>query len=271
MAGGAWARVSSRAHPAVSWGQTIPRQHGAWSVLLLGFVLGVGAGGAVGVPALLLLVSVVCAMPLRHVAAMWLRVPPGDARRQSLLGWGAMYALLAALPLILLLLVYHLWLLVPLGALAVSAGLAMTLLERARRDRTLWGEMAGMVGLSASVPAAGYVSGGVLDPRVMAVWLLAVLVFCGGVLHVRHVVRRGNRTGAVSVSFHILALGVAAGIGQLGLIPQFAFLALLPAVLRSIWPLLQPAGRKVPVRRLGLEELGYGAVFVLLAVLLLHL
>lgn len=264
---------------AVPWALTIPRQHGAWSVLLLGFALGVGVAGRFGPGTLLVLASVVFAIPLRHVGAMWLRLPPSDGRRRSLQGWTLIYGLLAALPLLPLLLTYHRWLLVPLGAVACATGVAMTVLERMRLDRTLAGELVAMLGLCVCVPAAAYAGAGVLDATVLTAWLLAALVFCGGVLHVRHVVRSGksaetsgpaSRAGGVSVAFHALALIVAIGLGWFGATPKLLFLALVPATLRAIWPLLQPVGRRIPVRRLGFEELAYGVLFVLLAVLLLR-
>jgi len=254
-------------HRCVAASLTIPRQHGAWSVLLLGYALGVAVAGDPGWPGLLLLLSLLGALPARHTAALWLRLPAADPRRRGLLLWLAGYGALTGVPVALLLLVYHRWMLLPVGTVAVLAGLILTILERTRRDRSLLGELVGMVGLSSAVPAAACAATGALSGQVLAVWLLAALVFCGGVFHVRHVVRgreQAGHTGAVSLLYHLLANLVPLALGTASVLPQWTFLALVPATLRAAWAVAFP--RRISIRRLGFEELAYGAVFVVVAV-----
>lgn len=260
------ARVSLRA--------TIPRQHGAWSVLLLGYVLGVAAGDA-PVPAALLLMALLAALPLRHTAVLWLCAPCGTGQRRVLAWWLAGYCLLLLAPLFPLLLVYQRWILVPLGSVAGCVGLATAWLEWHDRDRTLGGELLGMLGLSTAIPAAACAAGQGSGSALLALWLLGAMNFCGSVLHVRWVVRGGRtdtgRAGVVSMVYHLAIVGLAWAMGALGLAPDLAAVALLPAAARAVWAALTPGGRSVSVRRLGFEELAYTAAFVVLAALAFRL
>jgi hypothetical protein len=188
-----------------------------------------------------------------------------DPRRAALARWAALYAALAGASAVALIGLYQLWWLALIGLLAGTAGVVLALLERSGRDRSLAGELLGMAGLSAAVPAAYYVSSGAFEVRIAGLWVLAALIFCGGVLHVRHVVGRLGLTP--SVAFHAGAVLTAAAAGHLGLLPSFAFMALLPALLRAAGPMLRPNRPPPTIRRLGLQELGYGLLFVVLTVL----
>jgi len=250
----------------------IPRQHGAWATLLLSYTLGVAVAGRLTVNSLLLLVALVAVMPARHGASLWVGFRADDPRRPVAACWTALCLSIAGLALGALLLLSRLWLLVPVGALAAGAGGVMTLLERRRWDRTLAGEMVGMAGLAVAAPAAAYVSSGAYGPNVAGVWLLASLVFCGSVLHVRHLARpgRAGNAGWASLAFHILAVALVAAVARLGLVPSLAFLALVPAAARAAWPVVVPRLTRPSIRRLGFEELAYSALFVVLAVALFH-
>lgn len=263
--------------PRVSFAGTIPRQHGAWSVLLLSYVLGSAVAGKVGVASLLLLGALLAAMPARHTLGLWLRASarrgPPRWRGGAHLGWAGLYGAIAAGSLAALVLVYHLWLVLPLGALAGAAGVALTLLERARRDRTLGGEILGMMGLSVATPTAYYVAGGASLTAGLGLWLLALLMFCGGVVHVRQVARQTS-SSLPSRLYHCSALALALGLGLLGVVPTAAFLALAPATVRAaLGPhMVRPeAGGPRGIRRLGFTELAHGVLFVVIAVLVFRL
>lgn len=257
-----------RGAAAVSLRATIPRQHGAWWVLLLGYVLGVAVGDAL-VPAALLLPIVLAVLPLRHTALLWLRTPPDSDRRRALAWPLAGYCVLLLAPLFPLLLVYQRWTLAPLGLVAGSLGLATAWLEWHDRDRTLGGELLGMLGLSTVIPAAACAAGHDLGPALVGLWLLGAMNFCGSVLHVRFVVRGARadsgHAGAVSLAYHGAMVGLAWGLGVWGLVPNLAVWALLPAAARAAWAALKPGGRRLSVRRLGFEELAFAAAFTLLA------
>lgn len=247
----------------VRFATTLPRQHGAWSVLLLAYVLGLAVGGP-NPPALLLLPPLIAALPLRHTALLWLRAG-SSGRRRPLAVWLAVYGLVLILSGALLVGVYGRWLLLPPGALAGAVGLASAGLEQRRLDRTLGAELLGMVGLSLVVPATVYAASGEFGAATFGLWLLAALDFSGSVFQVRFIARGGK--GVVSVIFHLLALGGAGAMGVLGFAPPLAALSLVPAALRAVWAAAVPGGRQPTIRRLGFEELGYAAVFVLLAAL----
>lgn len=247
-----------------------PRQHGAWATLLLSYTLGLAVAGHLSLNALLLLVALVAAMPARHGASLWLSLSPSDPRRRTAAMWTALCLIVAAGATAVLLLVARLWLLAPVGLLAAAAGLAMTLFEQRRWDRTLAGEMVGMAGLAVAAPAAAYVSRGAFGPGVVAVWLLATLVFCGSVLHVRYLARprAAAAAGWASLVFHVLATGLVAASARFGLVPPLGFVALIPAMARAAWPVLAPRAPRPTIRRLGFQELAYSVLFVVATVII---
>lgn len=265
--------------PGASFSGTIPRQHGAWSVLLLGFALGAGVGGHLGSGSLLLLVALVAAMPARHCLSLCLRLQAGDPRRGALLRWAGAYSLVAVISAAPLLLRDHLWWLAPAGAVAGGIGLTMTLLERARQDRTLPGELAGIIGLSVAAPMAYCASGGSSLTVGLGLWVLTALMFCGGVFHVRQVARRAS-SRLSSTAYHLAAVIVTLALAAAGWLPAAACLALAPATVRAAWSELRPAqhhahlrlaSRAEGIRRLGFQELAHGVLFVITSVLVFRL
>lgn len=274
--------------PGVSLSGTIPRQHGAWSVLLLSFALGAAVAGHFTAGTLLLLLALAAAMPARHVIGLWLRAPADDPRRRVWLAWATLYALVVALSVVPLSFAYDLRLLLPLGAVAGLTGVAVTALERSRRDRTLGGELLGMIGLCVALPLAYVVSEGSSWVTAAGLWLLALLMFCGGVFHVRHLCRAGrggpangppdaspgramSGSARASLLYHLGAMALVLGLGAAGLMPSAAFLALAPAAARAAWSALQPPPTRPNVRRLGFSELAHGVLFTLLAVAVFRL
>ena len=207
--GGAETAPGVRAAPEVLTGSldpcavlplTLPRQHDAWSVLLLGFALGAAVGGAVGTPTLLMLGAVVCGFVARHAAGVWARLSPADRRRGHVAGWAAAYLAASALLSVALVLWYERWLVIAFGLLAAAFGAASLALERRRQDCTLTGELIGMLGLSLAVPAAAYAATGAFHARTVGLWAVSALFFTGGVFHVRCVARnRRERDRALLV------------------------------------------------------------------------
>lgn len=69
----------------------LPRQHGAWSVLVASFVLGVAALGRL-VPEGLLLAMILCGFISHHAAGKYLMLPDADERRPIVMTWAIGFA-----------------------------------------------------------------------------------------------------------------------------------------------------------------------------------
>lgn len=264
--------------PHAGGSRVVPRQHGAWCMLLNGFVLGTAVAGGWRLDALLLLGALVAAFWARHAASLFLRLPPGDGRQQETLAWSlAAAAVFAALGLFLSTAEGHRALPGFAGVAAVPAAVSL-LIERRRQEFSAAGELVGVAGLSLAVPAAEYVGAGVFTGRTVGLWLLSLAFFVGGVLHVRYLVRRRLdgmgpsaarwRAGWPSVVYHVAAVAGAAALGPAGggLLPWAAPLALLTATARAVWAVARRRPAPMPVWQIGRQELAQGLLFVALAI-----
>ncbi len=249
----------------------VPRQHGAWSVLLISLALGTAAVGAFNAPALVLLAAALGGFVGRHAAGRAVRMPAADGRRTGLLAFGAASSAAAVGLAALLVLACGLWLLIPLGIAAVAVAGVTLVLEAKNKDRSAGGELLGIVGLSLTLPAIAYASTGRLEARAVGLWILAVLFFMGSVFHVRYLLRRRDanrgeladrlRSGGMSLAFHGGALAAAIGLAAAGLVPPAAAPVLAPVLVKSGLSVFRRAPVSLTVRRVGYGELAHAIVF----------
>ena len=255
---------------------SLPKQHGAWSILLAGFALGVVWGGRWGIEAGLLLVAVLCGFCARHAAGPILRPDRSSRYREKVLPWflGYVAGTLAAGAW----LVFGLrcaWLL-PLGGIALIATAASLFLEWRRQDRTAAGELLNILGVTLVIPAAAYVTTGVFEVSTVGLWALGFLFFGGSVFRVRYLVRqrrahRGSlatrlRAGGPSIAYHLGALGGVIGLVSAGVLPALMPLALLPVTIKAIGAVAYPHKGPLNIRRIGYVELAHTLIFMALAI-----
>jgi hypothetical protein len=254
---------------------TVPREHGAWGMLLVPLAIGgaVGLRSVENLPALLSLASAA-------VTLFWLRTPveallgttPIKARsvdeRQLLLLVIAALSLLAASCLVAVFWNGRNMALLPIGiAAAVAFGL-QALVKRAGRKGRMPAQIIGSIGLT-STAAAGYcVANGGWAPIAIALWAINFAFAAGQVHYVQvriHSSRATTRSELLSIGDFFL-LGEAflcaavAGAWYFGLVPGLAALAFAPIVFRGF---LLFARRPAPlnVDRLGWTELTNAVVF----------
>jgi hypothetical protein len=258
---------------------TVPRQHGAWSMLLAGFVLGLASGQRCGAEGLLLLVAVLFGFWARHAAGLFLRSSRSD-RRAYVLPWAVGYASVSLLAGALLVVGYHRWLLLPLGGVVLVLAGVSVILERRRQDRTTVGELVGVLGLSVVIPAAAYAATGVFAATTAGLWALGALFFGGSVFHVRYLVRHRResggplasrlRAGGPSVAYHLAALTASIGLSAVDALPPLAPLSLLPVTVKALWTVGRRREGEINVRHIGYVELAHTLIFVVLAMLAFH-
>lgn len=261
------------------WALTWPRQHGAWSILAAGFLLGM-ADQEWNLPSLLGLATVLGGFLARHTMALCLRPARSPSLRSSLLPWAIGYTALASLLGGLLVVGFHRWLLLLWGAPALLLAALSVILERGRRDRTTAGELVGVLGLSLVIPAAAYTSSGILSVQTLGLWALGAIFFGGSVFHVRYLVRRRReacqdwysrlRAGWPSLACHLVGLAVAWGLSSLRALPSLAPLALLPVTAKVLWTVGRRQAERIHIQRIGFTELAHTLLFVALAILSFH-
>ena len=263
----------------------LPREHGAWGLLLVPMVTGAGVAFRASVhvtPFLMLLTAA--------LALFWLRTPV-----ESLLGTSAMRAqtkeerrevaivivILAKIAIAALVVLLWagrnpgLWL---IGVVAVVAFVGQTLLKKLGRRTRMLSEIVGTIGLTAAAPAAYYVITAKFDATAWMLWL-ANLIFAGNQIHY---VQLRIHTARIEGLRAKLAHGWAFAAGQAvmtvvltvtcltGLLPEFASLAFGPLLFRGWFYFIQKPGPLL-VRRLGWSELAHAVAFCVLFIAIISL
>jgi hypothetical protein len=251
----------------------LPKEHGAWAMLYVPFVLGVAVAGRVNWPVFLLLLSATAVFVSRESLLVYWRArargrEAADAGRALLL-----YLALAAAFGSPLIFAFKLFWLIPLGL--VGAALLLINGKQAVRmeERGTTGEIMAIVGLTTTAPAAYYAACGRWEMAAFRLWLLSALYMASSVFYIKLRVYRLNprkqaaaaawRSCAFYHSFLIVALPALIFGGGLGL---FAFIAFAPAMVRTFWGMFAPKSR-VNLTRAGILEIVYSLVFLICAAL----
>jgi YwiC-like protein len=258
----------------------VPREHGAWGLLLVPMVTGAGVAfreSSHVVPALLLL--------LAALALFWLRTPlegllgtsalraQTPEERRSVAVVIAVLGTAAALTLGTLLWAGQNPFLWQIGAVAGSVFIAQALLKKLGRHTRMLSEIVGTIGLTASGPAMYYVITGNFGLTACVIWI-ANLIFAGDQIHY---VQLRIHTVHVEGFWNKLKRGWAFAAGQLlmtaaltiaclsGLIPAIASIAFSPLLFRGWFYFIQEP-RPLAVRKLGWSELTHAVAFCVLFV-----
>ncbi len=258
----------------------VPREHGAWGLLLVPMITAAGValrdGGRI-LPVLLLLTAA--------LALFWLRTPC-----ESLLGLSAMRAktsverrevaiVIAALAAVagiaLGALLWAgrnpaLWL---IGIAAGAAFVGQALLKRLGRSARMLSEIVGTIGLTSSAAAAYYVMIGRFGVTAWILWL-ANLLFAGNQIHYVQLRIHTARVEGLRAKFargwtfaagqFVMAAALVA-LALRGFLPSITLIAFVPLLFRGWFYFFQ---KPVPlvVRSLGWSELRQAIVFCVLLI-----
>jgi len=258
----------------------IPREHGAWGILLVPLL----TGAAVGITS----ISGAFAVFLFAVVALslfWLRTPvescigAGPVRVQNAAESNAVLiaiTILGGVAAISLTALFwggnRLGLLV-FGAIAAVAFVAQAELKKLGRRYYMAAQIIGSIGLTASAPGAYYVATGRLDAIAAALWL-ANWIFAGNQVHfvqIRiHAARLTEgrdklRRGAAFFIGQLLMAAALLAAWRMQLLPAIAVLAFVPVLIRGfLWFAAGP--QPLAVKRLGWTELAHSVSFGILLI-----
>jgi len=246
----------------------LPAEHGSWGFLLepiaLALVLCPTRTGA------WLALAATCAFLARHPVKLVL----GDRRRGSVAPRTAVAArvalaysafALAAFGTALASAPPSVW--VPVLLAAPLAAFAV-LRDAAGQSRDLAAELSGAVALAASAGAIA-LAGGWSLPAALLLWLVLAARDATAILYVRTRIRldRGVAAGTpLVVASHGLALFVSAGLAAVAALPWLAVAAFAALLARAAHGVSRSRALLKP-KQLGRQELGYGALVLLLLAL----
>src|SRR5208283_5145500 len=253
----------------------IPREHGAWGMLLVPLATGAIVGLPFGVDVGGLTLFIVAAMSL-----FWLRTPV-----EAWLGTSAIKAqteqecafvlraivgigVLAAISIAMLLWNGHNRGLLLIGAVAVLAFATQALVKKLGRKGRMPAQVIGAVGLTSTAAGAYYVATGKLDHVALALWL-ANWLFAGDQIHFVQLRLRSSRAASINeklqqgLSFfagQVALIGILLATSRFGVLPTWIALAFVPVLFRgTLWFV---RGRKpLDVHKLGFSELTQALVF----------
>jgi len=253
----------------------IPREHGAWGMLLVPLATGATIGLIEGGRALflpLLIVATLAIFWLRTPVESWLGTSPMRAQsveeRKSIERFIAILAAVGALTLGALFVGGQNESLVLLGLIAAIAFAGQAVLKKLSRRTRMLSQFVGAIGLTSTAPAAYCVTVGHLDARAFLLWLANWLFAVGQIHFVQLRIHSNRATGlterlACGWSFlitQVLVVAALMGIWRARMLPALALLAFAPALARGIvWFFMPP--RPLVVRRLGWTELAHALTF----------
>ena len=248
----------------------LPREHGAWAMLYVPFVLGVMVVGRINGAVCLLLLATTALFISRESLLVWWRA---RARGRQAGGAGKLlliYLALAAAAGLPLIFVWRLIWLVPMGVVGIALLLINGQQAAKLEERSSGNEVLAICGLTLTAPASYYVARGQWEGAAFWLWLLSAGYFASSVFYIKlrlyslnrrkeEAQRRARRSCA---SYHSILLVALAALLISGNLPLFALMAFAPVLARAFWRLLKPV-RQVNLRRAGILEIVYSVVFLL--------
>ena len=202
------------------------------------------------------------------LVAWWRAYRRGNDHRRWLgttLVYFGLFALLGA-PLILL---FQLYLLIPVALIGIIL-LAVNAEQSVRReDRTIAGEGLAIAGLTIVAPTAHYVALGEWNNDALLLWLLSALYFMSSVFYVKFRVsaantrraRESRRSWSYCAAYHVALPVIFVALTLLTDRHMLAVLGFAPVIARAFWSLLRPAPR-LNLKRIGVLEIVYSVVFL---------
>ncbi len=252
----------------------IPREHGAWGMLLVPLATGAAValrGGGNAAPLMLFLVAAMSLFWLRTPVESWLGTSAIKAhteheRRVVLCTIAGIAAL--AIASVAALLWHGNRLLLLIGAIAGVAFAAQASVKKLGRKGRMPAQIIGAIGLSSSAAGAYYVAAGRLDCTAIALWL-ANWLFAGDQIHFVQLRIRSSRADGFQEKIQqglpflltqialILTVLIAC---RVGFFPAAAAVAFLPVLLRgTLWCVRRR--QPLDVHKLGFSELGQALLF----------
>ena len=253
----------------------LPREHGAWGILLVPLVTGAWIGFATGrgiLPLILFLTASLALFCLRTRVEAWLGTSPLRAHSPAE-RWVVAHAIFIYASVAILAIGWLLWrehadgLLLVGGAAAMFFAVRVGLRKLGSRAR-LAAQLAGALGLTATAAGAYYVVTGVLDQRALILWA-ANWLFAANQIHfvqtrIHGARARGRsdklRSGRWFLAGEIVTAFLLAAAWRLGYLPGLAVLAFAPVLIRGVRWFFQ-SNAPLAIHRLGFTELAHALAF----------
>jgi hypothetical protein len=237
----------------------IPKQHGAWAMLVIPFVLGAMAGGWswVHIPlGLGWLFLYLASYPLLMISKK------RNKNRGKWVKWGMLYLLIALMMVVIVL--YHDWKFIFFGLFILPFFLINMYFARQNNDRALMNDFSAIISFCIGSLASYYVKGGWPEELAWVIFMASVLFFVGSTFYVKTMIREKNNEiyRFVSWTFHIVVV-----VGWMIFGEEIIALAFFPSLVRAIWMY----GKKLSILKIGILEIVNSVIFFIIMVIYIAL
>lgn len=256
----------------------IPKEHGAWAILLIPYSIGVAIAdgfsprtilGLIGI--LLLFISrpsLIALLKRRNISSsyvlLWLNflIP-------ATLGL-SIYSLLFVR--------YGLWKLLHIGLVGLVLFFLYIWLTSQRKEHTIFGELVGIFMLTLSSPIAIYLAKGQLTIQAFMLWLVNTLYFAASIFYIKMKVRASiHRNDLASkrikftlakncIAYLIILILIITILTIEDWIPLLVPLAFVPMITHTLWNIitLKP---KLKIMKEGWIQTGLALIFLVLVII----
>lgn len=253
----------------------IPREHGAWGMLLVPLATGAAVAMGSGANYRALAVFVFVALDLfwlRTPVEAWMGTTPIKAQspneRRLVLRIALLLGVAGALGIAWLFAAGYAKDLLLIGAIAAAAFLLQAVVKGIGRRGRMPAQVIGAIGLTATAAAAYYVTSGRLERVALSLWM-ANWLFAGNQVHFVQIRIRGSRAESFPdkvrhaygfLAGQVLLLGLILVGTRFGFFPRFTVTAFVPVLLRgSLW--FYRGRQSLDVHKLGFSELFQALLF----------
>jgi hypothetical protein len=253
----------------------IPREHGAWGMLLVPLATGVIVASRSSFhagPLVLFIVATLALFWLRTPVEAWLGLSPIKAQtkdeRASVLRLIVMLCVIALASLSLLFATGYARGLVIIGVVAALAFGAQEMVKKLGRSGRMPAQIIGAIGLTSTAAGAYYVASGALDRTAVLLWI-ANWLFAADQIHFVQTRIRGSKLTSSTEKFargkwfvyaQVVLIVALAAASAYRLIPLWTLIAFVPALIRGAAWFVRPT-KPLDVHKLGFSELTQALIF----------
>jgi len=253
----------------------LPREHGAWGMLLVPLATGAIVASRLGFQAAPLVLFVVATLALfwsRTPVEAWLGLSPIKAQtkeeRSSVLRLIVLLAVIAVASLAMLFATGYARGLVTIGIVAAVAFGVQEFVKKLGRPGRMPAQIIGAIGLTSTAAGAYYVASGVLDKPAVLLWI-ANWLFSADQIHFVQTRIHGSRLNTSSekvargkwfVYAQIALIIVLVAANAYRLVPLWTLIAFVPALARGAAWFVRPTS-PLDVHKLGFSELAQALIF----------
>lgn len=231
----------------------LPKQHGAWAMLIIPFWLGVVASGFVWQH-----IPFFMGWTLLYLATYPILLLFKGKKVPYYLKWAIIYFI----PAVLLLLV-PLWMrpsIIYFGLAMIPLFIINAYFSRKKNDRALLNDISAILSFSIAGLASGYLAIGEINPPTMLIFIVSVLFFIGTTFHVKTIIRERKNVvyKYVSWSYHFIIPILWAILGY-----WLIAIAFLPSLIRALYYY----GKPLKMMKSGIIEIINAALFFIIIII----